>query len=64
MVEWNVVLRKVRPPILQYLGHIAAHPWWADKARADYLGLVQYDLAQHASISMKGLERSQQINFV
>ena len=31
---------KVRPPILQYLGHILAHPNSAHKARSDYMGLI------------------------
>ena len=54
MVECNGVQNRVRPPILQYLGHILAHPTWAHKARADYLGLMQSDLAQSSSIPMNG----------
>ena len=44
--------------------NILAHPTWARKARADYLGLVQSHLAQYASIPMNGWERSQLVNFV
>ena len=64
VVEWNGVLNRVRPPILQYVGHILAHPMWAHKARVDYLGLVRSDLAQYAFIPMNGWERSQLVNFV
>ena len=55
---WDGVSNKVRPPILQYLGPILAHPQWAHKARADYVALVQSDLAQYASVPMNGWERA------
>ena len=61
---WDGVSNKVRRPILQYLGHILAHPEWAHKARADYVALVQSDLAQYASVPMNGWERTQLVNFV
>ena len=61
---WGGVSNKVRPPILQYLGHILAHPQWAHMARAGYVALVQSDLAQYASIPMNGWERAQLVNFV
>ena len=55
---------KVRPPILRYLGHILARPSWAHKARSDYLGMVQADLAQYQSVPLNGWERAQLVNFV
>ena len=61
---WGGVSNKVRPPILQYLGYILAHPQWAHKARADCVALVQSDLAQYASVPMNGWERAQLVNFV
>ena len=30
-IVWEGIPNKVRPPILQYLGHIFAHPNWAHK---------------------------------
>ena len=61
---WGGVSNKVRPPILQCSGHILARPQWAHKARADYVALVQSDLAQYASVPMNGWERAQLVNFV
>ena len=55
---------KFTPPILQYLGHVLAHPQWAHRAGADYVALVQSDLAQYASVLMNGWERAQLVNFV
>ena len=39
-IVWEGISNKVRPPILQYLGHILAHPNWVHKARPDYMGLI------------------------
>ena len=63
-VLWDGVPHKVCPPILRYLGHLMAHPSWAHKARGDYLGLVQSDLAQYQSVPLNGWERAQLVNFV
>ena len=57
-VIWEGTPNKVRPPILQYLGHILAHPNWAHKARSDYMGLIQSDLAAYIEIPMDGWERA------
>ena len=61
---WEGIPNKVRPPILQYLGHIFAHPNWAHKARFDYMGLIQSDLAAYTEIPMNGWERAQLVNSV
>ena len=52
-IVWEGIPNKDRPPILQYLGHILAHPNCAHKARSDYMGLIQYDLAAYTRIPMK-----------
>ena len=46
-IVWEGIPNKVRPPILQYLGRILAHPNWAHKAQSDYMGLTQSDLAAY-----------------
>ena len=52
------------PPILSYLGHIIAHPQWAQKARLVYLDLITSDLAQYAHIAMDGWEQKQVVNSI
>ena len=63
-MSWEGVPHTVCPPILRYLGHLLAHPFWAHKARSDYLGVVQSNLAQYQSVPLNGWERAQLVNFV
>ena len=61
-IVWEGIPNKVRPLILQYLGHILAPPNWAHKARSYYMGVNQSALAAYIEIPMDGWGRAQLVN--
>ena len=64
VLQWNGKDIPVRPPIFRYLGHIMAHPSWAQRARDEVLAKVESDLTRYRALPLDAFERVQLLNSV
>ena len=64
VLRWNGKDRLVRPPIFTYLGHIIAHPLWAQRARDEVLAKVESDLPRYRTLPLNAFERVHFLNSV
>ena len=64
VLRWNGKDILVRPPIFRYVGHVMAHPSWAQRARDEVLAKVESDLTRYRALPLNALERVQLLNSV
>ena len=54
----------MRTPIFRYLGHIIAHPSWAQRATDEVLAKAESDLTRYRALPLNAFERVQLLNSV
>ena len=64
VLRWNGKDTLVRPPIFRYLGHIMAHPSWAQRAKDEVLAKVEFDLTRYRALPLNAFEWVQLLNSV
>ena len=64
VLRWNHKDILVRAPMFRYLGHIMAHPSWAQRAGDEVLAKVEWDLTRYRALPLNAFEGVQLLNSV